>query len=72
MKKVPDKTAVYSAREALKFIPYIGNEPAMRKFIEDDIAGKNILDAKVIMRGTQRRFFIRGSKLLELLSKKKV
>lgn len=71
MKKKINTNAVYSAREALEFFPNIGNEPAMRKFIEDDIAGKNILDAKVIMRGTQRRFFIKGSKLLELINKQK-
>jgi len=69
--KIPKKDAIYSAREALQFFPNINNEPAMRKFIEEDIVGKNILDAKVIMRGSQRRFFIRGDKLAHAMKSDK-
>lgn len=62
-----DNNKIYSAREALQFLPQVANEPAMRKFIEEDMQGENMLGALVVKRASQRRFFIRGANIASLL-----
>jgi hypothetical protein len=66
--RLPNKNKIYTAREAMKFLPKLGSEPALRKFLEEDIRGDNMLGAMILLRGKQRRFFIKGSKLLEYVN----
>lgn len=60
-------TKCYSARKAMQFIPQITNEPAMRRFIDEDMKGKNILNAKILKRSKQKRYYIKGENLIALL-----
>lgn len=70
-KMKPDNNKMYSAREALQFFPALKNELSMRKFIEEDITTENLLHATIITRGKQRRFFIKGDRILKMITKRK-
>ncbi|HCR35825.1 TPA: hypothetical protein DIU22_02165 [Candidatus Woesebacteria bacterium] len=59
---------IYSAREALQFIPQIACEPSMRKYIEKDIKNGNTLGAIVQHIGKQKRFFIPKENLEKLIA----
>ena len=62
-----DEDCLYSAREALPFFENIKSEPSLRKFILEDAQSGNTLNAKIITRGKQQRFFIKGSNIINFL-----
>lgn len=57
----PEK--MYSAREALPFVPSFKKEGDFREFLKSDIQGRNLFNAKVYTAKSQRRFVIRGMDL---------
>lgn len=68
-KKAIDINKSYSAREALQYVTSFSREVDFRKFLKDDIAGKNIFNARVYTISSQPRFIIKGSDLLVALEK---
>ena len=58
---------MYSARAAAQLLPQIPNEPAMRRFIEDDMKNENSLETIIFQTKNRRQFFIRGEKIAEHL-----
>lgn len=66
MKKEIINKKVYSAREAMQFIPQIATEPSLRKYIENDIKSGNTLKAIIQKIGKQKRYFIPAETLQHL------
>lgn len=62
----PEKK-LYSAREAMNYIPQIASEPTLRKFIENDLCTNNFLNAIVQVVGKQKRYFIPARVLKKLV-----
>lgn len=59
---------VYSAREAMQFLPQVASEPTLRKFIEDDLLNDNLLGAIIQKIGKQKRYFIPAESLNRLVA----
>lgn len=54
---------MYSAREALPFVSTFSREKEFRAFLEQDMLGRNLFNAKVYTAKSQRRFVILGMDL---------
>ena len=60
-----EEAKVYSAREAFQTLPGLfKTETAFRAFLREDIAGANIMNAKVYYTSKLARFVIRGEDLV--------
>ncbi len=60
-----DLTKVYSAREAMKFVPEFDKDVLFRDFLRKDMDGANIFNAKTYTMKSQTRFVIRGVDLAQ-------
>lgn len=69
MNKDINPNKYYSMRELASILPWINNEPTMQKLIKDDIMNNNSKTYKtvVIQRKTGKRYYIKGSTIIELL-----
>lgn len=68
MKSTKTSKKVYSAREAMQFLPQVASEPTLRKFIEEDLQNGNSLKAIVQRIGKQKRYFIPADSLDRLVA----
>lgn len=71
-----EESKVYSAREAIKFLPGLfKSETQFRDYLRADMTGNNVFNAKVYTTSKLSRFVIRGTDLMraaDLLSKQGV
>lgn len=74
MKTRIDKHKLYSVREAAQLIPGINCSPTLQKLIDLDIKKTNgqIFKAKVLKRNKQRRYFLKGEDLLNMIKNKTI
>ena len=63
---------LYSVREAAKLIPFINCGPTLQKLIDLDIKKTKgqVLKVKVLKRNKQRRYFLRGEDLKNIIDNK--
>lgn len=67
-----DKNKYYSIREATKIIPWVNCEPSLQKIIHLDIENNNqIFKAIVLKRNKQRRYYIKGENIIDVIKKVK-
>jgi len=68
----PDK--LYSLRGASKLIPGIKCDPTLQKLIDLDIkeTGGQIFKAKVLKRNRQKRYFLKGKDILDMIKNKTI
>jgi len=66
---IPDK--YNSIQEAVKVIPWIHCTPTLQKIIDKDIKDNNnqLFKAIVLKRNKQKRYYIKGENLIELIEK---
>jgi hypothetical protein len=66
---LPDK--LYSIREAAKLIPGIKCAPTLQKTIDADVkkTGGQNFKFKVLKRNRQKRYYIKGQDLIDLIKK---
>ena len=58
MKIKKEEKKVYSAREAMKFLPQVASEPTLRKILKKDLENNNSLGVIIQQIGKQKRYFI--------------
>ncbi len=69
MEKI-DKNKYYSIRGAAKLIPWINCELSLQKLIHLDIKNNNqIFKAIVLKRNKQRRYYIKGEHIINVIKK---
>jgi len=68
MKSTTYEKKVYSAREALQFLPQVATEPTLRKLIDEDLLNEKLLGAIVQRVGKQKRYYIPASTLSRLVA----
>lgn len=71
MEKI-NKDKYYSIREAAKVLPWVNCEPTLQKLIQIDFEKNEnkMFKAIVLKRNKQRRYYIKGENLLEVIRKK--
>ena len=67
LKKDPSRTYTLADFEKLKLLPWARNQRTVRKLLDADKKGPNILRAKITGTESQRRYLVRGEMIIDYL-----